>query len=178
MSESPYAEARFPTVLGTLYGSDNGASPANPVSVQKLTTALAAAPEEPPPPPVPCPACQVRLGRCRRCVARARWRSFVGTTCRICHRVPARGGSGQCRRCYERQWTRRWVRARRLATVCKALAGMPFNPLLQGVQSRNPTALQAVQRLLEAVAEGRGWIARSPWPARRRHQMAEQQSHA
>ena len=152
---------------------------------EQLDAALRSAPEAPPP-PVPadrCPECLAVKSTasflCRRCQkkwsARARraslpigWHRFKGRACRCCHAPgAARGTSGLCRRCYERAWNRRWVRGRRLKAVCLALVGMPFNDLLAGVQARQPKAVDAAQRLLEAVADGRAWIARSPWPTRR-----------
>ena len=140
----------------------------------RLAQALRDSPEEPP--PSTCPACRgpkpMGSGVCRPCAGRQsafiRHGTFKDQACSTCHVQRARGSSGLCRRCYERAWNRKWARTRRLKGVCLTLAGMPFDDLLRGVQQRHPTALEAAQRLLEAVAEGQGWIARSPWPARRR----------
>ena len=148
----------------------------DPAALQALRLAqvLRWAPEEPH--QSTCPECHgpkpVGWGVCRHCSGRqsafVRHGKFKDQVCSTCHTNRARGTSGRCRRCYSQAWTRKWARARRLKVVCLALAGMPFNDLLRGVQHRRPKALEAAQRLLEAVAEGRGWIARSPWPERRR----------
>lgn len=164
--------------------------PANGQTLQppgKFLAALEAASEEPPPPVPPdrcpeclavksvtspyCPRCRKRLeARHRRQSNPAKCFPFKGRPCRIC---PARAGgkSGLCRRHYERAWNRHWARARRLKRVCLVLAGMGFNELLSGLgeQSPSPATLDAARRLFEAVAEGRGWIARSPWPTRVAH---------
>jgi len=151
----------------------------------QLRRALAAAPEDPSP-PIPadrCPEClalkSVAAPYCRRCRRRlearerrnsdpARCVRFKGRPCSRCHLTPARGKSGLCRRCYEREWNRKWVRARRLRRVCLALAGMGFNELLGGILSEppDPLALEAARKVFSAVAVGRAWIARSPWPSR------------
>ena len=170
--------------------SDKIMPPTAPLTMSGLDSlqrAIAAAPDEPPP-PIPadrCPEClavkSIASFFCRRCqkkwAARARratlpvnWRRFKGMACATCHEPgTARGGSGLCRRCYERAWNRKWARARRLKVVCQALSGMGFNELLSGLGEKSPNeaTLNAVRLLFVAVAEGRAWIARSPWPARR-----------